>query len=176
MSKSSVPQIRAEIETALAALSGTWRSSSHGRIRLITGSKAAREQLISDLVNNPPPQVEIGVLTATALFPSLAAFINSPAHPGIKAVGIVAGSLDALAAEGARVGRQVLLICDGVERAPIRPLGFLCRAVNATVIHVEPGQPGILLLLLGSGYGAATRRLTEAWPDAEMGVIGHELA
>lgn len=166
-------ELSGRIDRALAALSGTWLSASEGRIMLVLGSKKARADALRDLISRPGDALKVDILAADGLFLSLA---SAAAWGGL---GLDANqekeSLRALAARYAQAGRQLVLVCNDVERAAIHDLGYLCRGINATVNDAYGGKPGILLILMGSET-TATRRLAAAWPDAMLGIQSHHLA
>lgn len=169
----SLPEMRAAIEQALAALSGTWRSSSDGRIQLIFGSKEARRAVLRDLKSHPLANTHVAALQAKGLFLSLSSYAS---HDGqILNAYNETGSLRAWAAVYAEAGRRLVLVCDDVESAALHDLSYLCRGINATVNDAIDGKPGILLILLGNA-GAAHRQIATAWPDAEMGTQSYYLA
>ena len=168
----SLLELRTEIDLALDALGGGWRGPSDGRIKLVLGSREARNAVIRDLRRQPPTGTYVEFLAADGLFLSL---LTLAQHVGINLdVYGAEASLRALAVRFATAGQRLVLICDDVEHAAPHDLGYLCRGVSATHNDVRDGKPGILLILMGT-EGAAHRRVGEAW-DHFTGIISHDLA
>ena len=159
----AVSDIRAQLEPALAALAAPWQPSNRGRLRLISGSKRARNALLRDLEAHPPKGAEIRYLAVDGLYMSLV-MIARYELVDLEDFDPAAG-FRRLAAQAARQGQQLILVCDDVERVAPMDLAYLCEGATTTVKGSSAERPGILLLLLGSHEGTR-RRLTRAWVEA----------
>lgn len=168
----TLPALRAQIEQALDALSGTWRSPSEGRIMLVFGPAESRGAVTRSLRTRPLPDTDFVRLVPDGLFLSLASHVQPMGFtfdPYSSKESFVK-----LAAAYAAAGRRLVLLCDDAHKASRNDLGYVCRGVNATVNGAYDGKPGVLLILMGK-EGDLHRAIHDAWPDSEMGTQSHYL-